>query len=281
MIEYYKISTIKVKVYNKAGIDLSRFRLFKIEPSNSTKIYIKISKLNEIKIKNYEVILKDDIEVIEFSDGKHGSIFYSDEGVPVACLIADSKWENIEINYTQFYNIGNYSVVEHLFGLAFRSIVIMYDGLVIHSSAIQYHNQGIIFSAPSGTGKSTHTRLWKKYFDASIINDDTPVIIPNNDEILVCGTPWSGSTSLFLNVSVPLKAIVVLSQYPTNEIKKIGIADIIAELMPRCMFPYHNKKLMNKAIMNFEKIISSISVYQLKCTPFLEAAELVRSYIKL
>lgn len=281
MVEQYEIASVKICVDNLSQADLTRFELFKNRSDHGADINITIKKENRIKIQSISLYLHHDISVADFSDGKHGYIFYSDDKVPIAFLKSDSCWRNIDIVYSEDIKNGKYSIIERALGTAFNNIIIISGGLIVHSSAIHYENEGIIFSAPSGTGKSTHTKFWRNYLNAGIINDDVPVLIPEDHKVLVCGTPWSGSTDLFDNVSVPLRAIVIISQYHQNEICEIGHTEKIHKLFPRCLFPYHNPRLMNKAFENFQKIIGLVPVYHLKCTPTLEAAKMVKSFLKL
>lgn len=280
MMRHYEIANMKIKIENPSEIDLSRFDLF-ISKSDITDSIVTIKKASKINVDFKVVYHYKNFSVVEFVGEKYGQVFYSGEGKLIAFLMSDLYWKDIDIVYSENIQRGNRSIIDYALGAAFNSIVIVNGGLIVHSSAIQYCNRGLIFSAPSGTGKSTHTKFWRENLGAGIINDDAPVLIPIKDDVLVCGTPWSGSADLFENVSVSLKAIIILSRSHKNEICEMNITDIIQKLIPRCLFPYHNQRLMNTAFENFKKIIGLVPVYHLKCTPSLKAAELVKSYLHL
>ncbi len=169
-----------------------------------------------------------------------------------------------------------------LLGIVFRNNILNNGGIVMHASSIAWEGKGILFTAPSGTGKSTHVRLWEKYFgDAvSVVNDDTPVIRFREDTPMLCGTPWSGSSDKFTNLEVPVKAIVVLSQATENSIRMLSVSEALPVVMPRCFLPYFDEKLMEKAYMILEKILKEVPVYYLKCKPDEEAMELVHQCVK-
>lgn len=281
MVEQYEIASVKISINNLSQADLARLEMFRSRSDHGADINITIKKESIKETHGNELYIRRNTSIAEFAGGKYGYIFYSDKKVPIAFIRSDSCWKGIDIEYSENNKIGNYSIIDRALGAAFSNIIIINGGLFVHSSAIHYKNEGIIFSAPSGTGKSTHTEFWRNSLNAGIINDDTPVLIPKNGGVLVCGNPWSGSTDLFDNVSVPLKAIVIISRHHQNEISEIGHTEIIHKLLPRCLFPYHNPRLVNKAFESFQKIIGLVPVYHLKCTPTLEAAKLVKSFLKL
>lgn len=214
-------------------------------------------------------------------------IFYNQ----VLCLLdVDHQWKNATITYLDYQNnlemAGYKNRIEtftHLMiGLVFQNYLLHYEGIVVHASSLEWKGKGIIFSAPSGTGKSTHVKLWQECFDSEvkILNDDTPAVRFQNGCPLVFGTPWSGSANLHYNGSAPLSAIVLLQQSSDNSIEPISNQEAIARLMPRVFLPYYDKVMMNKACDVFERIISMVPVYLLKCRPDREAVELVCQWVK-
>lgn len=94
-------------------------------------------------------------------------------------------------------------------------------------SAVALDGQAYLFTAPSGTGKSTHTRLWREVFGerAVMVNDDKPLIQVREDAIYVCGTPWNGKHNLDSNQKVPIKGICLLERGTVNHIETISAAD--------------------------------------------------------
>ena len=189
----------------------------------------------------------------------------------VAKMKANKVWTDIFISFNPKYPNINFVIHILLVEIVFRNRILFHNGLVVHASAVCYKDYCVVFTAPSGTGKTTHAQLWEKYLDAVVINDDHPAIKLINNKPVVYGTPWAGSTYKYKNTHAPLKAIVILEQAPFNNIQKLQFQDIINHFLPRCFLPYYDKKLMKKAMDLFESMISKVPVYLLKCRPDQEA----------
>lgn len=166
--------------------------------------------------------------------------------------------------------------VHNMLGMVFRYRILQYNGLVIHASTLKWNNKGILFSAPSGTGKSTQVKLWKDNIaNVKILNDDTPAVRIIDNLPYVFGTPWSGSKLLHSNDGAPLSAIVMLEQAQDNAIFKLNALQVNQIFMPRVFLPYFDQRMMNQALSVYEKIIDSVPVYLLQCRPDRDAVELV------
>ncbi len=168
----------------------------------------------------------------------------------------------------------------NMLGEIFKYFVLQNGGMVLHSSALSYKGNGVIFSAPSGTGKSTHTRLWRETFGDSItmVNDDSPVLRFFDDRIKMCGTPWSGKTDINHNISVPLRAIVMLYQSPDNNIRRLSVDEAVFRLMNEVVRPAYSE-LMDITLKNIERIITAVPIYMLGCNISEDAARLAKNTI--
>lgn len=151
---------------------------------------------------------------------------------------------------------------------------------MIHGSVINLNGQGIVFLGKSGTGKSTHSRLWLSHIpETSLLNDDNPAIRIKEDGVLIYGTPWSGKTPCYKNESIVLKAFVRLQQAPENKFDLMpGIKGFIA-VLPSCTAIRWNKDLFAEMNTTLEKVISKVQVGFLKCLPDQAAAELCHERI--
>jgi hypothetical protein len=147
--------------------------------------------------------------------------------------------------------------------------------LPIHSSAIVYNGKTYIFLGESGTGKSTHTSLWKQYLPGSLLlNDDSPIVSVVGDKIYVSGSPWSGKTPCYLNKTVPLGAVIRLSQAPYNKATKLSKISAIAALLPSTPPAFQRDPYLQKSIYSFiDKIICTTPVYSLECLPDTRAVK--------
>ena len=157
---------------------------------------------------------------------------------------------------------------------AFCRDIIGYGRFFLHASAVVYEGEAYLFSAPSGTGKSTHTAWWRKLFSQSyILNDDKPVICPEKDGITVWGTPFSGKTDLQVNRGVPLKGICFLKQGSENHIQQVTATKALALMLNNTWRPKNNHS-MELLLDMIEQVVTRINVYEMRCTDDLEAAKL-------
>ena len=138
-----------------------------------------------------------------------------------------------------------------------------------------------MFLGESGTGKSTHTRLWRECIeDATLLNDDSPFLKIADGKAVVYGSPWSGKTPCYKNESYPLRAIVRLSQAPHNAIRQLKGVRAIGALLPSMPPAFaFDKELECRMIDILSATISAVPVYHLECLPDTDAAKLAYNTI--
>lgn len=142
------------------------------------------------------------------------------------------------------------------------------DTLLMHASVIKRHGEGFVFLGKSGTGKSTHSRLWLEHVDGSeLLNDDNPVLRILDGQAYVFGTPWSGKTPCYKNDRAPLAAIVKLRQAPENRLKKLSSLQAYATVLPACSCMRWEDDLMTGVHRTIEKLIAHTGCFQLDCLP--------------
>lgn len=153
--------------------------------------------------------------------------------------------------------------------------------LYLHGSAICVNRQGYLFTAPSGTGKSTHVRLWRERFGDEVItiNDDKPLIRVENDEIYLCGSPWNGKHGIGCQMEVPLRAIVKLRRGNSNRIEPLSTAEAFRELYLET-YHFEEKEKMQAVMAMLGQIIERIPCYSLHCNMESDAAETARAGIE-
>lgn len=160
-------------------------------------------------------------------------------------------------------------------GFQFCSELLKFDGFMLHSSAVAYENKAYLFSANSGTGKSTHTSIWQRVFGedkAVIINDDKPAIkIEKDGSILVYGTPWSGKTDKNINVSVPLQGICFLERAPQNWIYPLNVQNAIHPILNQTIRPAYSGD-MTQLLSLLDRLLQKTKVYRMGCNMEDDAA---------
>ena len=147
------------------------------------------------------------------------------------------------------------------------------DTLLFHGSVIAVDGEGYLFTAKSGTGKSTHTRLWREYFGerAVMVNDDKPLLRITDSGVTAYGTPWDGKHRLSTNTAVPLKGICILARDTTNHIEPVE---------PHAVYPLivqqTNRSLsadgMKQTLSIIDRMLHVVPVYRLGCNMDIEAA---------
>lgn len=207
-------------------------------------------------------------------------VFLKRSGRTEYMIDARKDWSDITILHRKGSKTVERSFCYFLGSYILSNKVIFHGGFVLHASAVSYNGRGIVFTAPSGTGKSTHASMWRRYFNAGIINDDCPVIKIEKDDIFVHGTPWSGAKNRAMQACSPLSAIVILEQADQNSIRELSNEEAIPLCIPRIFLPYQNPALMDTALHNVEKAIGATPIYLLKCRADRESTELVRQCIK-
>lgn len=152
------------------------------------------------------------------------------------------------------------------YGFEFYRRLPFFGGIMLHSSCIAVDGEAYLFSAPCGTGKSTHTTLWKKYFGdrAVYVNDDKPALCVRDGKVLACGTPFSGKTDLNTNICVPARGICILERGEKNEIHRISAKEALPRFMNQTFRPF-DAAGMEKTLALLDILFSSIPVYELHC----------------
>lgn len=155
-----------------------------------------------------------------------------------------------------------------------------FQTLIFHSSVIKLEENGYMFLGKSGTGKSTHSNLWlSNISEASLLNDDTPIVRISNGTAKVYGSPWSGKTPCYINNSVQLGAIVKLQQATANEITPIKGAKSFATLLSSISHMQWDKATHNHICDTVAKLAGTTPVFELACLPDNQAALLCHKTI--
>lgn len=151
---------------------------------------------------------------------------------------------------------------------------------VLHASYIDYCGSGVIFTAPSGTGKSTQAELWRRYEGAEIINGDRVLLGKRNGRWYAHGYPCCGSSRICVNRSLPLTAIVVLAQGDNNQIDTLSVPQKIRALSSATEIFTWDSHEIELAISIAEETAAQIPVFRLTCTPDQNAVETLKQYLE-
>ena len=166
-------------------------------------------------------------------------------------------------------------VISSLSRALFAQIVLLHDGISVHSSCVVRDGKAYMFLGRSGTGKSTHSRLWIEAFPGTeLLNDDNPAVRILPDGPRVFGTPWSGKTDCWRNLSAPLCGIVRLCQAPFDSFEPLDGIQAFSEVYPGCSVLRSDAFLHERLCDNLEMLCSLVKVGRMACLPDLEAARI-------
>lgn len=165
--------------------------------------------------------------------------------------------------------------------MMFGVVLARYNAIAIHSSVIEADNRAILFLGESGTGKSTHTRLWRENIEgATLLNDDSPIVRFKDGEAVVYGSPWSGKTPCYKNRKVAIAGFCRLSQAPHNQLRRLSTIAAIGAVLPSCPPQFaHDGALQDSICSTLGELLRRVPAYHLECLPNSEAAQLSYSTI--
>ena len=148
-----------------------------------------------------------------------------------------------------------------------------HDTILVHASAVEYEGRGYLFLGKSGTGKSTHSRMWIENVEGTkLLNDDNPVVRITDDRVYVYGSPWSGKTPCYLNRSVQTGGVIRLHQASYNRITQLTGVKAYAALLPSCSFMKWNRDMSESVHRTVSRVTALVRLYNIECMPDRDAA---------
>ncbi|MDR0422288.1 MAG: hypothetical protein LBH72_04670 [Proteiniphilum sp.] len=225
------------------------------------------------------------VEMIEEA-GALFRVYNSLDGITIA--IAWNETEHIiHISLKQKLVVGNMTLVRetenkflaHFLRAAFGIVAAYRKTIKVHASVIEKEGKALVFLGRSGTGKSTHSRLWKEFVPGcTLLNDDEPVVqIADDGSVRVYGTPWSGSTPCYRNASAEIAAFVHLYQSPENRLTQIKGVHAFTSLLQSAAVLRSDGKNRELVISIVEDILKKVPVYRLDNRPDREAVRLTET----
>lgn len=170
---------------------------------------------------------------------------------------------------------------ELLMYLCLEQIFIRFGALVLHSSHIKIKDKGLVFSAPSQTGKSTQAELWRKYADAKIINGDRSVLRKISGKWQVCGCPMCGTSGIHLQSMEPLTNIVMLSQSQENIANRLIVREAFRMIYPQITVAYWDLSYITHALDLLNDLCLEVPVWHYACTKETSAVFVLRKVLEL
>lgn len=147
-----------------------------------------------------------------------------------------------------------------------NTVLESYNGFFFHSSSLMIDGEAYVFSAASGTGKSTHTALWRKHFGSRVtmINDDKPIIRKAGDRFFIYGTPWRGKENIGTNTKAPVKAVFILARGEKNLARRVKTGEVFRQLLEATVVP-SDKSKMSELLRLLDEFFSETPLFLLTC----------------
>lgn len=271
MSRYYQIAghcfMVSGDKLEKAVGDMAAFSPFEIDAAKPLFVFIEGNNAPEIQERLYDFSYED--VKCKFGKTRYGYmlVLHPSSEEPL-CLWCD-KSEHVSIK-------GNHSIRLLRFALwiGYGLKTLSLNTAAIHSSCIIYRNKAILFLGESGTGKSTHTRLWTENIKgASLLNDDSPILRYHDNRLWAYGSPWSGKTACYKNEKHEVVAAVRLSKGPINRIRKLSVLEAYGALHPSFSPGFAYDDALYESIGEIiNRVLLNASVYHLECLPDAAAA---------
>lgn len=275
---YYKVAdhvfALETEKYENIAFSLRQYEPFVTGPTEDTIFRL---KLNDTPVDTDDFIM----EINQEDEGQSIKAGHIGER-PCFQFLLQEQLKAVLLCNADYSRGELYSVDYNLFGIN-NALMVMYalataekHTALFHSSVVSYKGRAYMFLGKSGTGKSTHSSLWLKYIEGTeLVNDDNPVVRYLDDgSICVYGSPWSGKTPCYRNVSYPLGAIVDLSQAPKNVIRRFRPIEAYAALIASISGKRWDSKLAEGLHETENLLATNASVWHLDCLPDEEAAVL-------
>ena len=194
------------------------------------------------------------------------TVGYSGEKMQNGFSNANRSGSSVRIEFAESYR-GKISAKNALEESGIFRMLAEHGGVVLHSSyIITQRGEALLFSAPSGTGKSTQAELWRSYAGAKVINGDRTLVKAENG-VTANGILFSGTSGISENVTAPLRAIVLLRQSEKNEIRSVSGKEAFMRLLPQCSYYPDEEENLRLVTGILAEIISAVPVYDFGCVP--------------
>ena len=211
--------------------------------------------------------------VYQLAEGGYMVEISNPQGVLCGTLVSDANFGQCTValldkdHSNRAFALNNAMMMAYAFSTAERKTVLL------HASVIRKDGRGYLMTAPSGTGKSTHTYLWYKNIPGcDLMNDDNPVVRIVDGEAIVYGTPWSGKTPCYRNIQAPVGAMVRIQQRPKNEIRRLKPVEALTTLLPAASSMKWDRRIYLGVCDTLSDLIARVGVWELGCLPNGEAA---------
>lgn len=263
-MQYYKFGNITLKILSHSFIsDYDKGTLFRSAPLPNPDYFIVLQSVTSLSVPS----ISDTYHTANYSiwyDGKEETRVYQSNQGFYALFRKENGQYILELkNGCERYLRSERALLNHL---SLEALFLNKEAFVLHSSFIKYQENGLLFFAPSGTGKSTQADLWRQYAGAEIINGDRSLIRYECAKWTAYGLPFSGTSDYCKNDSAPIKGIIYLTQASENKLENLSPATAIRKLYSEITVNSWNTKFIEKIFSLLEILVKDVPIYSFACT---------------
>lgn len=282
----YRIADIIIEMNYPDELISEEFRDFEVNVEAETDIYWTM-ECNEVPdIPNDVSWIRFDGFDVTQNEQKVYARYHKQDYYMVDAIVYENQYRKATLFFSGYSRINNDNRSDIQFIIMayqremFFFALLSFGGISIHSASIIYGTYGIIFSALSGTGKSTHTNLWNRYYGTPILDGDVTVCRVINGVPYIYGLPWSGSSGLYQNKRVPLKAVVFLSQGKVNKVQDLSKIELFKYWLARSFASRWFSDIVQKETVIIQEIVSlGVLGFTLSCDISKDAVDTVKNQI--
>lgn len=226
-----------------------------------------------LEITGQEVGSYNGIKVYPYKDGwlRDYTALTEKDGCQVACFLRKNKKNILYYPAAKWNYYAEEFRCLHLIGI--EEILLWKEAILLHSSVVQIHGKTILFSGPSGVGKSTQASNWKEYVGAKILNGDRCIIRKIEDKFYGCGSPWAGTSGIYQSDMAEVKGIFILKKAEENSIRQVK-TEAFLKIYEQSIVNAWDSRFVEKLSYLIAELLTQVPVYELCCQPNEEAVHL-------
>lgn len=219
------------------------------------------------------------MDIYTYDGGMYIEVAPSSRYPVSGCIMVDSSYSLVKVKVIE--KDRERFVLDNAAMLAYALSTSTRDTLLMHSSVVVSDGKAYMFLAPSGTGKSTHSKMWLQNIPGTtLLNDDNPVIALTDGRPVCFGTPWSGKTRCYKKESAPVGAIVTIKRDGTNFAKRLNVLSAYASLIGATSGLKSDPVMGDGLHSTMEKVVGSVPFFEMHCLPDGEAAVVCSAAVK-
>lgn len=240
---------------------------------------IEFREVSSLKTIPSDVLLYEGISFVVAADGKNGYVrrFRDVANDNFSYAIGTYDWlsKHITIEYLPYGQKLLQESGSYFFHVAWEALLMHEHRMMLHSACVDTPIGGLLFSGPSGIGKSTQAGLWCRYANSRLINGDRTIIRQDKNGWLAYGSPYAGSSKCYVNDSCPIRAIIFLKQAAACSVRRLDPAEGFRKVYACLTVNSWDKDFVVSACDFAAALAASVPIYELACTPDYEAVKML------